>query len=249
MPPKLSDRIHSYQNVFDYKILPKLPIIIEINGRSSNKTTSLLEKPFCENFSQCMMASAYRICTEIDGAVFGYLHGDDLTIIMRNDQNLETTPWYDNKIQNICSSTASMFTYYFNNYSSATDLNTMGDSIFLSKVYAVPTLTEAINVLIFKQQENFYNSIHWACFYELLNKKYDKTHIKEMLSGLSIDQKIELLKEQCNIDFNNYPLSFRRGIGFYKKPQMTDGGLKNKWTINQELTIFTKDHDFLTNLI
>jgi tRNA(His) 5'-end guanylyltransferase len=70
-----------------------------------------------------------------------------------------------------------------------------------------------------------------------------------MLNGLSIDEKIDLLKQEVDIDFNSYPLAFRRGVACYKVPRITnDGSTKNKWTINHELPIFTKDQSFLSNI-
>jgi tRNA(His) 5'-end guanylyltransferase len=123
----------------------------------------------------------------------------------------------------------------------------MNDLIFTTQVFTVPNIAEAINTIIYKQQQNFHTSIQFACFYELL-KKYDKNTIKEMLTGLSVDEKIDLLSQECNVDFNNYPLSYRRGAACYRVPKVIDQIVKNKWYINEELPIFTKDQTFLSNI-
>jgi len=241
---KLKDRIAAYENTADIKLLPRVPLIITINGRSFSKITSLLDKPYCSKFADCMYSSMLRLVNEIDGAVFAYSFNDEIVIVVRNDQSLETQPWYDNRIQKITSVTASIATMHFNNCAAANDLNLMGDPIFLSKVFVVPNITEAINVMVSKQQQAFQSSINFACFYELL-KKYNKEEIKEMLAGTSLDEKIDLLSQECNIDFNEYPAEFRRGVACYRSPKLDDGILKHKWILNSDIPIFTRDHSFL----
>lgn len=232
----------------DHKILNRLPLIICLNGRAFSKLTSLINKPYCTKFAEGMLSAMLKLCMEVEGTLFGYQHNDEILIVTRNDQSMETEPWYDNKIQKICSITASIATTHLKKYTDSTELNLMGDPLFTSQVFAVPNMGEAINTLIYKQQQNFYNSIQLACFYELL-KKNDRNTIKEMLSGLTVDEKIDLLHQECDIDFNDYPHSFRRGAACYKVPKIVAGGaMKNKWIINPELPIFTKDQSFLTNL-
>lgn len=244
---KLRDRIESYRDSSDYKLLNRLPVVICINGRSFGKSTELLDKPYCPKFAECILSTTLRLCNEVEGALFAYQHNDEIVIVARNDQSPETTPWYDNRIQKISSITASIATLHFNNCANTVNLDLVGEPMFTSQVFAVPNMAEAINTLVYKQQQNFHTSIQFACFYELL-KKYDKHAIKEMLSGLSIDEKIDLLHQECGIDFNNYPTHFRRGGSCYKVPKVTGDSMKNKWVVNPELPIFTKDQSFLSNI-
>lgn len=245
---KLKDRIESYVDSSDYKLLSKLPVIININGRGFLKTTSLLDKPFCEKFSQCMLSTALRLCSEIDGAIFAFYNNDEITIISKNDQNLETNPWFDNKIQKLCSITSSIATSHFYECFNKLNLNFLNDPLFTSQVFVVPNYSEAVNAIIYKQQSNFYTSIQHACYYELM-KKYEKNNIKEMIAGLSVDEKINLLFEECNIVFNNYPKVFRRGAALYKAPNIVNGIIKNKWIINEDLPIFNKNQSFISNIL
>lgn len=245
---KLKDRIDSYQATSDYKLLARLPLIIVINGRAFSKLTQLLDKPYCPKFTECVLSTMLRLCTEVEGALFGYQHNDEIVLVVRNDQNPDTLPWYDNRVQKICSVTAAIATMHFNDCATKLGLNLTSDPIFTSQVFAVPTIGEAVNTLVYKQQHNFHTSIQFACFYELLLKKYDKNAIKEMLSGLSTDEKIDLLRQECQIDFNDYPTSFRRGTASYKVPKLMDGSPRYKWHLNSEPPIFTKDQSFLSNI-
>jgi tRNA(His) guanylyltransferase len=247
MSNKLADRINSYQITSDFKLLPRLPIIISVNGRGFSKLTSLLDKPYDEKLAECFLSTMLRLCSDIEGVVFAFAHNDEIVLVLRNDQHPDTLPWFDNKIQKIVSISSSIATVHFNQCATAVDLNLMGEGLFTSQVYVVPNIVEAINSLVFKQQHNFHTSIQFASFYELL-KKYNKDEIKQMLMGLSIDERIDLLHQECEIDFNLYPMAFRRGVGCYKVPRVSDSGSKTKWHLNNELPIFTKDTAFLKNI-
>jgi tRNA(His) guanylyltransferase len=244
---KLKDRVDTYVDSSNYRLLSRVPIIIGINGRSFHKVTSLLDKPYCIKFAESMLSTTVKLCMEVEGAIFAYQHNDEIIIVARNDQNQDTSPWYDNRLQKICSITSSIATQHFNMFASNMNLNLFGDALFTSQVFVVPNITEAINTIIYKQQHNFHTAIQFATFYELL-KKYDKIAIKEMMSDLSIDEKTDLLKQECDIDFNEYHPSFRRGAACYKVPKIVDGVVKNKWTVNTDLPIFTKDQSFLSNI-
>jgi len=242
---KLKDRVESYIESTDFRILNRVPVVVVINGRAFSKLTSLLDKPFCEKFSESMISTMLKLCSEIEGSLFGYHFNDEIVIISRNDQGTDTSPWYDNKLQKICSITSSIATLHFNNVSSG--LNLMGEGLFTSQVFPVPTIAEAINTFVYKQQQNFHLSIQSACFYELL-KTHNRNTIKDMLSGLSVDEKVDLLQQECNIDFHEYPIAFRRGVAAYKVPKVVGDVMKNKWSINDDLPIFTKDQSFLSNI-
>lgn len=189
-----------------------------------------------------------RLCNKVDGVIFAYQFNDEIILLLRTDQNQDTEMWYNGSLQKICSATSSAATLYFNEAATALELNLTGEAIFTSKVFGVPNQAEAVNTIIYHQQQNFHTSIQSACLYNLLNK-YDKNTIKDMLSGLNIDEKIDLLSQECQINYNDYPVSFRRGTAAYKVPKIVNGDMKNKWIVNQDLPIFTKDQSFLTNIM
>ena len=247
MSNKLKDRVESYQSVTDYRLLSRVPIVICINGRGFSKVTQLLDKPYCPKFAEGMLSTTLRLCTDVEGAVFAYQHNDEIVIVARNDQTNETNPWYDNKLQKICSVTSAIATMHFNEFASASGLNMVGASVFTSQVFTVPNIAEAVNTIIYKQQQNFHTSIQSACLYELI-KKYDKNNIKDMMAGLNIDEKVDLLHQEADVNFNDYPISFRRGAAAYKVPIVSGESMRNKWHLNLEPPIFTKDQSFLSNI-
>ena len=245
----LRERMLSYEQTFDHKLPSKLPLIININGRSFSKYTSLLDKPFSDKLLEVFYSTCLRLAPEIEGSVFIYCFNDDITVVCRNDQNLETKPWYDNRIQKISSITASLTTNFFNQHINAMDLNVSGDAVFTSQALILPSIIETCNYLINKQQAALHTSIEQSCFYNLL-KNFNKMEIKDMLNGLTLDEKIDLLKSKTRINFSNYPQVFRRGFAVYRTPkELPDGNIKYKWGLDPELPLFTNDQNFLLNLI
>jgi tRNA(His) 5'-end guanylyltransferase len=248
---KAKDRISQYEETSNFKLLSRVPLIINVNGRGFSKVTSLLDKPFSKAFAECMYSALIHLVQEIDGAVFAYSYSDDIIIVARNDQGTDTLPWYENSVHKISSAVASMTTLYFNNFATAMDLNTMSDPVFIAKCYNAPNMAEATNIIIQKQQKAIQSSLQLACLYELL-KKYHKDDIREMLQDSTTDDKINLLKQECGVDYNDYPLAFRRGAACYRTPTVVsfDGEekIKNKWALDTSLPIFTKEHAFLQNI-
>jgi tRNA(His) 5'-end guanylyltransferase len=244
----LRERVESYSDLTDQKLMRKLPIIVVLNGRSFKKTTSLLTKPFCPVFAEAMCAVMIKLSQEIDGTTFAYSFNDEIVLVVRNDQTPETGAWYDNRIQKIVSVSASIATFEFNRIAKINEMQTLGDPIFSAQTFTVPNITEAINVLVAKQQQAFHTALSMACFYELL-KNHSPETVQQTLSEKSPQAKAEILFEECNIDFNNYPLPFRRGFACYRVPRVINTAegeeIKNKLTIDMEIPLFTKNHDFL----
>lgn len=251
MTNKLKDRIDSYADLTNYKLLPKLPIIITINVKGASKITALLNKPYDDRFMESLASCMVRLLHEIDGSVFGYVFGDEIVIVARNDQDVNTVPWLNNQVQRMVSVISSIATTHFNSYAHSIGLDIV-DVVFITNIFTVPNITEAINTIISKQQQNFHQSIEFACLYELLKKGFHKNEIKELMNGLDFDGKIELLKDETGIIFIDYPMKFRRGIVCYRSPQVIKIGeeemIKSKWKLDDNVPIFASDKQFLSNI-
>ncbi len=246
----LKERINDYREVSSSKLMRKLPIVINLNGRSFRRITQGIEKPYSTDFSNVMCATAIKLCHEISGAVFAYIFNDDITIVARNDQSVETQAWFQNDIQKIVSVSASIATLEFANAAKSFDLILNGEATFTSNVYTVPSTMEAINVLILKQQLCQQTSLNFSAFYELSHRYGDDAI--DILQNRSPEEKEELLA-QCGQHYTTFPLPFRRGIACYRSPTLIssrDGDtFRNKWTLNTELPIFSKDSKFLENIL
>lgn len=247
----LGDRQKNYEFAYNYKIIRRVPVIIRIDGRSFSKVTRKLLGPYCPKMMELMSITMLETIKQMDGAVFGYQQSDEITFVLKNDQELGTEPWFDNRIQKMASITAATATYIFNEtFASMEDPpNLIGQSIFDARVFAVPDYSEAVNNLIFRQQDCMKNALSSAAF-SALGKKFGKKAAFKMLHGKNGDQRADLLQKECDIDFEmDYACAFRRGIGCYRAPHVVEEVTRHKWVLDLDLPKFTDDRGFVMGII
>jgi tRNA(His) 5'-end guanylyltransferase len=245
----LKQRISSYEEVSDTKLLKRLPIILILNGRNFKKVTQGLNKPVSAEFIDVMCNTTLKIVHAIDGVIFAYAFNDEVVLVLRNDQSNVTEAWYNNHIQDMVSAASSIATIEFIK-SSANMIKLSADPVFLAKAFNVPNITEAINLLVFKQQQAHYHTVTHACVYELA-KRFDSNYIEELLYNRDVSDKIEILKEECDIDYEDYPVAYKRGIACYRGSSVfhDQEAIRAKWITDTQLPVFTKDQTFLNNIL
>lgn len=251
----LSERQELYKSSYDPDIMRRLPIIINIDGRNFSKLTKNLSKPYSTHLSKVMADAMLYTITEIQGSVFGFTFADEVSIIIRNDQSFETEPWLNNKIQQISSSAASIFTLAFYKFAFALDLEAelMGDPVFKAHVWAVPSLSEASNYIIYRQQECYKSAIRLSAIHEI-SKKIGQKKAFDLIQGRTIEEKLEMLLKYVGINFHEYyPSYFYNGTAAYRSPMLVENAdetfARNKWTVNSSVPYFLNNKDFLFNIL
>lgn len=256
MLESLADRQKQYERNFDYSLMRRCPIIIRADGRSFSRVTRKLQKPYCAELLDVMSKAMLYAVSEMQGAIFAYQQSDEITYVLRNDQSLESEPWYQNRVQKIVSIAASLTTLGFNKFIQESTIKSdiIGDAIFDARVFEVPSITEVSNNLIWRQQDCIRNAISSASQFELGNKFGKKTTLK-LLHKKASSEKKELLLNNCGIDFEDYyPSEFKNGVATYKVPYLITGKdeeilSRSKWILNTDLPNFVKDKDFLLNIL
>ena len=56
------------------------------------------------------------MCAEIQNCIFAYVQSDEITFLLKDYQNINTAAWFEYRTDKLCSSSASLATYYFNKY-------------------------------------------------------------------------------------------------------------------------------------
>lgn len=249
----LGDRIKSYEKAYDNYMPARLPVIVRVDGKGFSKFTKSIkaEKPFDEFFSDTMAYAMKSAAEKIEGCTFAYTQSDEMTFIIKNDQSNESTPWFGNRIQKITSVVSSFVTAAFNQKLFSCIEGNAPLAYFDTRVFVAPDWQEAINSLIWRQNDATKNSISSACYYEVANKIGKKTARKKM-HGLNQKQQQELLFQETKTNWNNYPVKFKRGIGCYKvKKEMALNGntfMRSSWYIDEDLPVFAQDQDFLRRI-
>jgi tRNA(His) guanylyltransferase len=233
MGQSLPDRQLAYEEDYNFRITRRIPVVIRLNLRLFPKVTRRIQRPYCTRMIELMSHTLLDMAKQIDGAIFGYYHDDELIFILKNNQTNDTDPWFGNRVQKISSASAATATYLFNRYhlemSDPPDLS--GQPIFMAHTFPLPDVTEVTNYLIFKQQMCITGAITQAAKAELA-KEYGIKKANKILEGKDINERQDILVDY-GIDFMEYPSAFRNGIGTYVS------GDKNKWILDVDLPYFT----------
>lgn len=226
--------------------------IIRLDGKGFSKFTKNLNKPFDDGFSDDMDATAVFLCENIQGARFAYTQSDEISVVLCDYENQESSAWFDYSVQKMTSIAASLATAKFNQLRHVRSLSKgmegLGESLnklafFDARVFQVPTVDEMVNAMIFRQQDCTRNSISMAASANFSHKQ---------LEGKSGSDKQEMLYSQRGVNWNDYKTKYKRGGVILKETYMKVGENGNaertRW-VPVETPIFTQDKDFLINLM
>jgi len=245
----LGNRMKNYENVFNNKLPCRVPIVIRVDGKTFHTLTKKwkLDPAFDTDFKNIMSYTATQLCKVIDGAKIAYIYSDEISIIARNDMTANTSPWFDNKIEKICSVTASVATAAFNSYrpakeySNSVKLNVLENpAIFDSRVFILPEY-EINNYLIWRQQDASRNSVNSLTRTLYSHKECEFKNTSDM-------------QEMCfqkGINWNNIDTWKKRGWCIVKKQVGVLNNknqiiMRDKWTTDDEIPIFTENREYVS---
>lgn len=109
----LSDRMKEYENVTNYSLYGRMPIILRIDGRAFHTLTKGMEQPYDKMFITIMDRVMEEVFDELSDAVLGYVQSDEISIVLCPYANYETEPIFSGRIQKICSVASSIATQSF----------------------------------------------------------------------------------------------------------------------------------------
>lgn len=245
MGNKLANRQKKYEKAYDQEIIRRLPIIIRIDGKNFSKVTKKLPRPFDSDFMDLMANTMLSLVKDVDGTVFAYQQSDEITLVLRNDQTFDTEPYFGNRIQKLVSISAANATYEFNNQLLKSNIKLTRKALFDARVCAVPSITEAANNLIWRQQDCMRNAVANAARSELGHN---------LVKHKNQAQQLQLLKDKCNIVFDTYyPSKYKLGIASYRVPTFVDTKYgrvsRNKWVLDYNIPKFSDDREFLLEIL
>lgn len=107
-------RMKGYEEAAKGRLIRRMPVAIRIDGKAFHTFTRGMKKPFDDILIQSMQETMQYLCKNIQGCVLGYTQSDEITLILVDYKELNTSAWFDNEIQKICSVSASMATMAFN---------------------------------------------------------------------------------------------------------------------------------------
>ena len=215
-----------YEQVPKTRLVRRMPVAIRIDGKAFHTFTRGFEKPFDRTLILAMQNTMKKLCENIQGCIFGYTQSDEITLILKDYNKLNTSAWFDYEVQKMCSIAASMATLYFNQ-EFRTLLNTTMDwkvglsktdiahmcarykgAMFDARCFNIPK-EEVANLIYWRQTDAYRNSRQMA------GQAYFSA--KE-LNGKSCTKIVEMLKGERGIDFDNDYSSYEKyGTVCYKE--------------------------------
>lgn len=256
----LGDRMKQYELVSRTHLIRRMPVVIRLDGCHFHTFTKGFEKPFDAVIMNSMIKTMTFLCQNIQGCVFGYTQSDEISLVLVDYKKLNSSAWYDNEVQKMCSVAASLCTLKFNNefieavelfrnnrvfvnqyaeYLYETFLSSYNKAIKLGatfdcRVFNIPK-EDICNYIIWRQQDATRNSIQSLAQSVFSHKE---------LHGLSCDKLQDKLFKERDINWNNLEIYKKRGTACYNR-----GEEHSDWVVDFSMPIITQDRDYVNKHI
>lgn len=228
----LGDRMKMYEEISNTKLIPQLPVIIRIDGRSFHTLTRGLQKPYDENFVDMMNQIGIILCKEIQNARFAYVQSDEISILLYEDHFL-SEPWFGNRLSKITSISAAIATGEMIRYSS--NIHSLKSfyekGMFDSRAFNLP-VREVCNYFIWRQADWIRNSK------TMFASKYLSP---KQLNNVPGEVRVAKAEEISGESYENFPTWFRLGRCIVKKDE--------EWIVNNNIPLFKENRDYVDSYL
>jgi tRNA(His) 5'-end guanylyltransferase len=245
MPQTLKQRQQLYERAYDLNIIPRLPIIIKLDGWNFSKVTKSVDKPFCNKTSALFTGTMVALVKQIENVVFGYQYLDKIVLVLKNN-NPNYDPWFNNSIQDLVSVASGLATDAFrtNHLNMEDPPDLYGSFVFRTHAFALPDINETINYLISEQISCYQSAV--------TNAALSKVPASDLHDKNIEDRKNVLAEFGINFD-KFYETKYIHGTGVYLTPSLikTAQGqeTKQKWLLDFDLVPFVDNKQFLNTIL
>jgi len=253
---ELGKRMKAYEDEHNKKLVKKLPVIIRIDGRAFHTFAKNLEKPFDDLLIDSMQETMRYLCKNIGGCVLGYCQSDEISLLLQDYKNEETQPWFEYRLNKLCSVAASMATFAFNRAFENSTMDFMDDNgrlthsaefyerlkvltaccekgaLFDARAFTLP-FNEVTNYFYWREADAMRNSVEMVGHANFSAKQLHKVNndgIKKMLL-------------EKGIDYDKIPTYKQRGVCCIKTkmPSFSPDGkpvMRTVWVNDIDIPIF-----------
>lgn len=239
----LGDRMKEYEHRNQYFLQRRTPVIIRVDGKAFHTFTRGFQKPFDKVLGNAMVRTMEYLCQNISGCIFGYVQSDEITLVLQDYRKLNTDAWFSYRTDKLCSIAAAMATLAFNRFFreevedycineyinccgfkdvkqvySLEELKTVDsvlyaystalerDAMFDARCFNIPK-EEVCNCIYWRQLDATRNSIQMV-------GQANFSHAE--LQGKSCNEIQDMLHEQRDINWNDFPARWKRGVAWTK---------------------------------
>ena len=205
---KLADRMKVYESqTTSQTLIPRLPIMVRLDGKKFSTFTKGLKRPFDERFSKLMIETTKFMVKET-GANCGYTGSDEITLVFYNNSNNQSEMFYGGKIYKIESDLAALCSVFF--FSKLKEYLPEKEGIitrFDARTWNVPNFNEVANSFLEREISVTKNSISMVA---------ETLYSHDDLEGKNQSDRQEMLFQK-GINWNDFPSYFKRGTYIQKK--------------------------------
>jgi tRNA(His) guanylyltransferase len=259
MKDQLGDRMKDfYEDRTRYRLARRTNTIIRIDGKAFHTYTKGLQRPFDSGLMEDMNKTTEYLCQNIQGAKFGYVQSDEISILITDYDDITTHAWFDGNLQKMASIAASLATAKFNQLRmqrayqnievdpmehgpTAYDMSIFGVldtklAMFDARVFQIPYQEEVLNYFIWRQQDATRNSISSVA---------QSLYSHKELNGKKTNEMQEMIFQR-EINWNDYTPREKRGSLIRKVEKKfvrkeTTAEISEKTVVIPESSIYTRN--------
>jgi len=189
-----------YESLTDQRLLPLAPVCARIDGRAFHTWTRGLEKPYDDRLRDTLITVAEDLVNETNARI-AHTFSDEISLVFLQE-DFKSEIFFGGRLQKLCSVLASLTTGYFaQRYIEYFSTDQFAFPAFDCRVWSVPSLDEAANYLVWREQDAVRNSVQMGA--------------RALYSHLQCDQKnhdqLQEMMHQKGVNWNNYPAKHKRG--------------------------------------
>jgi tRNA(His) guanylyltransferase len=198
----IGDRMKGYESHETVRrAMKRLPICVRVDGRAFHTFTRGLDRPFDEGFSRAMVETTKFLVAQTHAKV-GYTQSDEITLVFW-DSTHKSEPLFGGKLFKLTSIIASLASAKFNrlipeHIPSKVDSEVV---VFDARIFQVPDLHEAANLILWRWIDARKNSISMAAQAHFSSKQ---------LHGKPASERLALLREK-GVEWEDFPEHLKWG--------------------------------------
>jgi len=223
----LGDRMKEYENITRHKLMKCTPVVLRLDGKAFHTYTKGCDKPYDEDLHYLRVNTLDYLCNNIQGCILGYSQYDEISLVLKDWQTLQTSPWFDNNIQKMVSVTASMCTAAWNSLVAKDLFGNENDdligkfrgeyALFDCRAFNLPK-EEVVNYLIWRQRDWERKSV------QMLGQSL---YSHRQLQGISNKGLITKIENEHGIVYGDLPDYEKRGEFWIKDKNLGFGEIIN----------------------
>ena len=217
----VGDRMKRYEDVFSGLLPHRVPAIVRVDGRAFHTITRRrFGRAWSAEFVDQMIETALTVQADMQGCDFCYSQSDEISFLLTDYRTIRTGAWFDYDRAKMISISASLAASVFSRL--------YGRNVcFDSRAFSLPH-DDVVNYFVWRQVDAARNAVLMAGREHYSPKRLQNKHCDEIQ---------EMLLEEMDVNFNDYPTIRKRGFSIVKG------------VVDKEIPVFTEDREYVQRFV